>query len=119
MGHWPKANDQVGLARSSPATQAGWVQPGHMGPARKIQILQKKLFQKKSVIFQFFLLYFDQYWFVFLYFKDTNSVLKYMVFVKTLNFFFVFMHTAKSLKNKRKKNHIVFSYNKENFKNMY
>jgi hypothetical protein len=101
------------LVGSSPAIWAG------LGPARKIQILQKKLFQKKSVIFQFFLLYFDQYWFVFLYFKDTNSVLKYMVFVKTLNFFFVFMHTAKSLKNKRKKNHIVFSYNKENFKNMY
>jgi len=29
------------------------------------------------------------------------------------------MHTAKSLKNKIEKNHIVFSYNKENFKNMY
>jgi hypothetical protein len=29
------------------------------------------------------------------------------------------MHTVKSLKNNNKKNHIVFSYNKENFKNMY
>jgi len=28
------------------------------------------------------------------------------------------MHTAKSLKNKNK-NHIVFSYNKENFKKNY
>jgi hypothetical protein len=122
LGHWPKANDQVGLARSSPATQAGWVQPGHMGragPCPKNTNSSKKIISKKICDFSIFLLYFDQYWFVFLYFKDTNSVLKYLVFVKTLKFFFVFMHTAKSLKNKRKKYHIVFSYNKENFKNMY
>jgi len=29
------------------------------------------------------------------------------------------MHTAQSLKSKKKKNHIVFSYNKENFKYIY
>jgi len=69
---------RLGLARSSPATQAGWAQP----PPKK-EILQKNLFQK-FVIFQVFLLYFDQYWFVFLYCKDTNPVLKYLVFVKTL-----------------------------------
>jgi len=51
----------------------------------------------------YFLLHFDQYQFVFLYCKDTNPVLKYPVFIKTLNFFFVFMHTTKSLKNKNKK----------------
>jgi hypothetical protein len=45
-----------------------------------------------------------------------------MVFVKTLQnnyktkkIYFIFMHTAKSLKDKKKKNHhIVFSYNKKN-----
>jgi len=29
---------------------------------------------------------------------------------------YIFMYTAKSLKNKNKKNHIVFSYNKGNLK---
>ena len=29
------------------------------------------------------------------------------------------MHKAKSLKNNNKKNHIVFSYNKENFKKSF
>jgi hypothetical protein len=38
------ASDEAGLARSSPATQAGWVQP------EKKTFLKKKLFQK-SVIF--------------------------------------------------------------------
>jgi hypothetical protein len=91
------ASDQAGLAASSPATWAG------LGPARKkIQ----KLFQKNLWFSINFLLHFDQYWFVFLYCKDTNPVLKYMVFVKTLKNnktnVFVFMHTAKSLKNKNK-----------------
>jgi len=55
-------------------------------------------------------------WFVFLHRKNTHPVLKYPVFVKTLKkkHVFVFMHTAKSLK--AKKTHILFSYNKENFK---
>ena len=58
------------------------------------------------MIFCKLLLHFNQYWFVFLYCKDTNLVLKYLVFVTTLNFFiknkkyFIFMHTAKSLKIK-------------------
>ena len=105
VGSLAWASDQAGLARSSPAIWVG------LGPARKKHY--KNLF-KKFVIFSYmFLLHFDQYWFVFLYCKDTNPVLKYLVFVKTLkNIFFVFMHTTKSLKQK---NHIVFSY-KENFK---
>jgi len=54
-----------------------------------------------------------QYWFVFLYRKDTNPVLKYLVFIKTLQKiikqkkYFVFIHTAKSLKDKKK---IITSY---------
>jgi hypothetical protein len=28
-------------------------------------------------------MHFDQYWFVFLYCKDTNLVLKYLIFVET------------------------------------
>ena len=76
---------------------------------------------------QIFLLHFNQYRFVFLYYKDTNPVLKYPVFVKTLKKikkYFVFMHTTKSLKKKHivfeyNKENIVFEYNKENFKNMF
>jgi len=62
----------------------------------------------------YFFIYFVKYWFVFLYRKDTNPVLKYMVFVKTLQnnyktkqIYFIFMHTAKSLKDKKK---IITSY---------
>jgi len=55
-----------------------------------------------------------------LYRKDTNPVLKYPVFVKTLQKYyktktkkyFIFMHTTKSLKDK-KTHHIVFLYNKK------
>ena len=43
-------------------------------------------------------------------YKNTNPVLKYPVFIKKKN---CFMQMAKSLKAK---NHIVVSYNKENFK---
>jgi hypothetical protein len=49
---------------------------------------------------QIFLLHFNQYWFVFLYCKYTNPVLKYLVFVKTFKKikknkkYFVFMHMA-------------------------
>jgi len=51
---------------------------------------------------------------LFLYHKNTNPVLKYLIFIETLKKnVFVFMHTAKSLKEK---NYIIFSYNKENFK---
>jgi len=65
------------------------------------------------VIFRQFLLHFNQYRFVFLYCKDTNSVLKYYVFVQTLKKMFCF-HTYDQVS--KIKNHIVFSYNKENFK---
>jgi len=53
--------------------------------------------------------------------KDTNLVLKYSIFIEKLqkiikqNKYIVFMHTTKFLKDK--KNHIVFSYNK-NSKNI-
>jgi hypothetical protein len=74
---------------------AGWVtgRPGLLGPSpphgpswaqpKKIKFFKKK-FKKKCDFPQFFLLHFDQYRFVFLYFKDTNPILKYPVFVKTL-----------------------------------
>jgi hypothetical protein len=87
------------------------------GPSLKTN--SSKIISKKNVIFHKFFTFFYQYWFEFLYCKDTNPVLKYLIFVKTYKKkYFVFKHMTKSLKNK-KKNHIVFSYNKENFKNMY
>jgi len=99
-----------GLLGPAPPHGPGWAQP------KKIKFFKKNL-KKKCDFPQFFLLHFDQYRFVFLYCKDTNPVLKYPVFVKTLKKIkkkcFIFMHTAKSLKNKNK-NHIVFEYNKEN-----
>jgi hypothetical protein len=99
VGSLAWASDQAGLARSSPAIWVG------LGPARKKHY--KNLF-KKFVIFSYmFLLHFDQYWFVFLYCKDTNPVLKYLVFIKTKTKCFVFMHMAKSLK-KNKKSYCIF-----------
>ena len=100
------ASDQAGLARSSPATQAGWVQPSHMGrvgPSAQKKLFFTNYFKRICDFLQIFLVHFKQYWFVFLYYKDTNPVLKYQVFIKTLNFFFkktrfYFMHTAKYLK---------------------
>jgi hypothetical protein len=60
------------------------------------------------MIFQFFFCILINIGF-FLYCKDTNSVLKYMIFVKTLKKkYFIFMHTAKSLKKKRKKKTILY-----------
>jgi len=57
------------------------------------------------VIFpRIFLRHLDQDWFVFLYHKNINPVLKIPGFQKKKTF--VFMHTAKSLK--AKKTHIVF-----------
>jgi hypothetical protein len=86
---------------------------------KKTKILQKLL--KKSVIFSKVFTTFDPYRFVFLHCKDTNPVLKYLVFVKKKHcksfikqkIYFVFMHTAKSLKDNKKNHHIVFSYNKK------
>jgi hypothetical protein len=67
------SSDPARPVRSSPAPWAG------MGPAKKNSNLW---------FFQNILLYFDQYWFVFLYCKDTNPVLKYQVFVKIIFFCF-------------------------------
>jgi hypothetical protein len=94
------SSDPARPAGSSPAPWAG------LGLAKK----------KNSIMwfFQNILLYFDQYWFVFLYCKDTNPVLKYQVFVKIKKiFFFVFMHTAKSLKNIYKKFILYFHITKK------
>ena len=58
-----------------------------------------KTFMIFSHIFLSILINIDSF---FIYRKNTNAVLKYPVFVKTLKkmFFFIFMHTAKSLKEK-------------------
>jgi len=53
--------------------EPGWTQP---------QKFFKNYFKKGCDFPQIFLLYFNQYWFVFLYYKNTNLVLKYSVFVK-------------------------------------
>jgi hypothetical protein len=65
-------------------SQAYGVQPrpmGRAGPNKK---------NSNMWFFQNILLYFDQYWFVFLYCKDTNPVLKYQVFVKIKKKYFLF-----------------------------
>jgi len=99
---------------------------GRVGPSPKNKFL--KIFFSKICDFPQIFYCILKYWFVFLYCKDTNPVLKYLVFVKNKIIkikikikikCFVFMHTAKSLKNNNNKNHIVFLYNKENFKNIY
>jgi hypothetical protein len=90
-------------------TRLGWLGPAQLyrlrwaqpEKKRKKENFLQKLFQKICDFPQIFLLYFDQYWFVYLYCKDTNLVLKYLIFVKTLKICFVFMHTAKSLKQKK------------------
>jgi hypothetical protein len=82
------ASDPARLAGSSPATWAG------LGPARKKNF--KKLFQKICDFPKIFYFIFYQYWFVFLYCKDTNLVLKYPIFVKTL-------------KNNKKIKNVLFS----------
>jgi hypothetical protein len=69
------SSDPARPAGSSPAPWAG------LGLAKKNSIMW---------FFQNILLYFDQYWFVFLYCKDTNPVLKYQVFVKIKKIFFLF-----------------------------
>jgi hypothetical protein len=50
----------------------------------------------------------------FIYCKNTNPILKYLVFVKKKCFFWFRAYALVS--QSLKKNHIVFSYNKENFK---
>jgi hypothetical protein len=80
---------------------------GQAVPARpKRKILKKYIFRKFVISPCIFFSHFDQYWFVFLYYKDTNPVLKYLIFVKTLKKikkYFVLMHTTKSLNNNKKK----------------
>jgi len=83
-----------------------------LGLARK-KILKKILFKKICDFPQIFYCIL-KYWFVFLYCKDTNPVLKYLVFVKIKKMFCFHAYGQVS-----KKNHIVFSYNKENLKNIY
>jgi hypothetical protein len=72
----------------------------------------------------YFLLNFNQYRSIFLYYKDTNPVLKYLVFSKVLQKkttqkkkrCLVFMHTVKSLK---KKIILYFHTTKKTSKNMF
>jgi hypothetical protein len=105
VGSLAWASDQAGLARSSPATRAG------LGPARKKN--SSKIFSKICDFPQIFYCILINIGFVFLYCKDTNLVLKYPIFVKTLKKRFVFMHTTKSLKNKRKKIRLYFHTTKK------
>ena len=65
--------------------ETSWVQPS---PTQYIYIF--KSFQKIYDFLVYVLLHFDHYWFIFLYCKDTNPILKYLIFVKTLNFFSCF-----------------------------
>jgi hypothetical protein len=78
----------------------------------------KKIILKKYVIFcKFIIVFFNQYQFVFLYYKNINLVLKYPVFLsrhqknKNKNILFSCMQQSLS-KIKKLKNHILFSYNK-------
>jgi hypothetical protein len=75
-GHWLGLVTRLGLLGPAQPYGPSWAQ-------LKKKILQK-LFLKKCDFLQNFLLHFDQYRFVFLYCKDTNPVLKYLIFVKTL-----------------------------------
>jgi len=71
--------------------------PFGSGLTRSKNFLQR-IISKNLWFFANLLLHFDQYCFVFLYCKDTNPVLKYLVFVKFfLKKYFVFMHTANTL----------------------
>jgi hypothetical protein len=66
-------------------------------------------------------IYFAQYWFVFLYRKDTNPVLKYLSFSEMMqkeNYKKQKMTCFLAYDQVSKKNHIVFPY-KENFKKKY
>jgi len=70
------ASDLVRPAGSSPATWAG------LGPARKKFL---NFFFSKICDFPKIFYCILKYWFVFLYCKDTNPILKYLVFIKTNN----------------------------------
>jgi hypothetical protein len=79
---------------------------------------KKNIFRKICDFPAYFLLNFGSYQLEFLYRKNTNPVLKYLVFVKTLKKYLCF-HAYGQVSKSIKKNHIVFSYNKENFKKKY
>jgi len=68
---------RLGLLGPAQPYGPSWAQP------KKIKFF-KNYFLKKYDFPQKILLHFDQYRFVFLYCKDTNPVLKYLVFIKTL-----------------------------------
>jgi hypothetical protein len=83
VGSLAWASDLAGLARCSPATRGGWVQPS---PKKN----SSKIFSKICDFPQIFYCILINIGFVFLYCKDTNLVLKYPVFVKTLKKTFCF-----------------------------
>jgi hypothetical protein len=87
-------------------------------PAQSKKNPKKIYFGKYVISLRIFLLNFGSYQLVFLYRKNTNPVLKYLVFVKTLKKYLCF-HAYGQVSKSIKKNHIVFSYNKENFKKKY
>jgi hypothetical protein len=68
----------------------GWLGPAQPQGPGWAQPVKKNYFQKIYEFLQIFLLYFSQYQFVFLYCKDTNSVLKYPVFNKKKIYIFCF-----------------------------
>ena len=78
-GHW-----------HGPVTRLGWLGPAQPQGPGWAQPVKKNYFQKIYEFLQIFLLYFSQYQFVFLYCKDTNSVLKYPVFNKKKIYIFCF-----------------------------
>jgi len=53
---------------------------GRVGPSLKKNSLKKDSFKKNVIFRRYFIVL--KYWFVFLYYKDTNPVLKYLIFVK-------------------------------------
>ena len=106
----------MGRAGSSPATWAG------LGPARKKYIKIKfssKLFPKKIFLKKIcdFPKNFTALWSIlvlFLYCKDINPILKYLVFVKKIkNKKIICFHAYGQVSQKYKKNHIIFLYNKK------
>jgi hypothetical protein len=85
----------------------GWARPER----KKKEIFFKNYFKKKYVIFpRIFLLNFAKYWLVFLYRKDTNPVLKYLVFIKNIEKKYFCFNAYDQVS--QRKNHTIFSYNK-------
>jgi hypothetical protein len=105
------------------------VQPG---PAQSKKISKKKpkkSFQKKFMIFQrtflWTLLNIGLYFYIV---KIQNLVLKYLVFIETLqnnyktkkkSCFHTYSQVSQRLKKNKQTNHIVFSYNKNSKKKMF